>query len=97
MCGKPHNMNETNIADRWRLGGSGNLPTVELDGTIIYNDPVFLVPYTCFNLNLEFFAETRPNRQQYVCPFSVIENTIMKVRFNDDSCYVLQKKPLKFD
>jgi hypothetical protein len=37
---------------------------------------VFLVAYTCFNSNLESFAETRSNRQ--VCPFFVIENTITK-------------------
>jgi hypothetical protein len=26
---------------------------------------VFLVAYTRFNVNLEIFAETRPNRQQH--------------------------------
>jgi hypothetical protein len=35
-----------------------------------------------FNLNLEKFAETQPKRQQRC----VIENTIKKVKFNDESC-----------
>jgi hypothetical protein len=47
---------------------------------------IFLVAYTCFNLNLEIFAEKLgQTRNSAVCPFSVIENTIAKVRFNDES------------
>jgi hypothetical protein len=38
------------------------------------------------NLNLEIFAEKLgQTRNSAVCPFSVIENTIAKVRFNDES------------
>jgi hypothetical protein len=46
---------------------------------------VFLVAYTCFNLNLEIFAETGQTGNNAVCPFSVVENTIAKVRFSDES------------
>jgi hypothetical protein len=47
---------------------------------------VFSVAYTCFNLNLEMFAETQGHTGNIaVCPFSVIENTITKLRFDDES------------
>jgi hypothetical protein len=42
---------------------------------------VFLVAYTCLNLNLKMFAETHSNRQQrYVSILRYTENTITKVR-----------------
>jgi hypothetical protein len=37
-----------------------------------------------FNLNLKIFAGTR-SYKQHRCIFSVIENTITKIRFNDES------------
>jgi hypothetical protein len=47
---------------------------------------VFLVAYTCFNLNLEMFAESRGHTGNIaLCPFFVIENTITKLRFDDES------------
>jgi hypothetical protein len=33
---------------------------------------VFLVAYTCFNLNLEIFAETGQTGNIHVCPVSIL-------------------------
>jgi hypothetical protein len=44
---------------------------------------VCLVAYTCFNLNLDIFVETRPNRQQRLNVHSPLLKT--PLRFNDES------------